>query len=89
MALIVVGMHIDQLPGIIVLIVNDAFTPMAGVGAAIGWGVKRGVYSNEAGQGPAHMPLPPAKSLTRHSRALCRRFRCMSTHCLFALQRLS
>jgi AGCS family alanine or glycine:cation symporter len=24
---------------------------MAGVGAAIGWGVKRGVYSNEAGQG--------------------------------------
>jgi AGCS family alanine or glycine:cation symporter len=24
---------------------------MAGMGAAIGWGVKRGVYSNEAGQG--------------------------------------
>ena len=24
---------------------------MAGIGAAIGWGVKRGVYSNEAGQG--------------------------------------
>ena len=24
---------------------------MAGVGAAIGWGVKRGIYSNEAGQG--------------------------------------
>lgn len=33
------------------LIIGDAFTPMAGVGAAIGWGVKRGVYSNEAGQG--------------------------------------
>ena len=33
------------------LILNDAFTPMAGFGAAIGWGVKRGVYSNEAGQG--------------------------------------
>ncbi len=33
------------------LIVNDAFSPMAGVGAAIGWGVKRGIYSNEAGQG--------------------------------------
>ena len=30
---------------------TDAFTPMAGFGAAIGWGVKRGVYSNEAGQG--------------------------------------
>jgi AGCS family alanine or glycine:cation symporter len=26
---------------------------MAGFGAAIGWGVKRGVYSNEAGQGTA------------------------------------
>ena len=24
---------------------------MAGIGAAIGWGVKRGIYSNEAGQG--------------------------------------
>jgi AGCS family alanine or glycine:cation symporter len=43
--------HIDALPGIIKLIFSDAFTPMAGFGAAIGWGVKRGVYSNEAGQG--------------------------------------
>ena len=51
MALGIIAMHIDQLPGIITLIVTDAFTPMAGVGAAIGWGVKRGVYSNEAGQG--------------------------------------
>jgi AGCS family alanine or glycine:cation symporter len=33
------------------MILQDAFTPMAGFGAAIGWGVKRGVYSNEAGQG--------------------------------------
>ena len=33
------------------MIISDAFSPMAGVGAAIGWGVKRGVYSNEAGQG--------------------------------------
>ncbi len=51
MALIVIGMNISQLPGIMSMIVTDAFTPMAGVGAAIGWGVKRGVYSNEAGQG--------------------------------------
>ncbi|HSG96767.1 MAG TPA: alanine/glycine:cation symporter family protein, partial [Woeseiaceae bacterium] len=43
--------HFDALPGIITLIFSDAFTPMAGFGAAIGWGVKRGVYSNEAGQG--------------------------------------
>jgi AGCS family alanine or glycine:cation symporter len=40
-----------MLPSIITLIVTDAFSPMAGIGAAIGWGVKRGVYSNEAGQG--------------------------------------
>ncbi len=43
--------HIEALPGIIALIFSDAFAPMAGLGAAIGWGVKRGVYSNEAGQG--------------------------------------
>ena len=43
--------HIAELPAIIALIVGDAFSPMAGVGAAIGWGVKRGIYSNEAGQG--------------------------------------
>ncbi|MEM7705748.1 MAG: alanine/glycine:cation symporter family protein [Pseudomonadota bacterium] len=51
LALVVIGMNVSELPGIIMLIVSDAFTPMAGVGAAIGWGVKRGVYSNEAGQG--------------------------------------
>ncbi|MGS2723345.1 alanine/glycine:cation symporter family protein [Porticoccus sp. GXU_MW_L64] len=50
-ACIVVFLNIDQLPGIFSMIFNDAFTPMAGFGAAIGWGVKRGVYSNEAGQG--------------------------------------
>ncbi|MDH4019751.1 MAG: alanine:cation symporter family protein, partial [Xanthomonadales bacterium] len=50
-ALVIVGMNISAVPDIIALIVNDAFTPMAGFGAAIGWGVKRGIYSNEAGQG--------------------------------------
>ncbi|QBG34659.1 alanine/glycine:cation symporter family protein [Litorilituus sediminis] len=50
-SLIIIGLNIDQLPGVVMLIIGDAFTPMAGVGAAIGWGVKRGVYSNEAGQG--------------------------------------
>jgi len=47
----IIALHIDKLPGIVSLIFSDAFTPMAGFGAAIGWGVKRGVYSNEAGQG--------------------------------------
>ncbi|MDO5074222.1 MAG: alanine/glycine:cation symporter family protein [Neisseria animaloris] len=51
MAVLIILMNIDQLPGIVGMILSDAFTPQAGFGAAIGWGVKRGVYSNEAGQG--------------------------------------
>ena len=50
-ALIIIGINANQLPSIISMIISDAFTPMAGFGAAIAWGVKRGVYSNEAGQG--------------------------------------
>jgi AGCS family alanine or glycine:cation symporter len=50
-ALGIVILNVGELPRVFGMIVNDAFTPMAGVGAAIGWGVKRGVYSNEAGQG--------------------------------------
>lgn len=50
-AVVIIVLNITELPAIIGLILDDAFTPMAGVGAAIGWGVKRGVYSNEAGQG--------------------------------------
>jgi len=50
-ALSIIGLNINRLPEIILLILSDAFTPMAGVGAAIGWGVRRGIYSNEAGQG--------------------------------------
>lgn len=51
MAVGIVVYHAAELPGVIALIFSDAFSPMAGLGAAIGWGVKRGVYSNEAGQG--------------------------------------
>jgi AGCS family alanine or glycine:cation symporter len=50
-ALVIIFLNIEQVPGIFAMIFADAFTPMAGIGAAIGWGVKRGVYSNEAGQG--------------------------------------
>jgi len=52
-ALVIIGMNISAVPAVFAMIVNDAFTPMAGFGAVIGWGVKRGVYSNEAGQGTA------------------------------------
>ncbi|MGR5186863.1 alanine/glycine:cation symporter family protein [Photobacterium damselae] len=50
-AFVIILLNIQQVPEVVSLIVGDAFTPMAGFGAAIGWGVKRGVYSNEAGQG--------------------------------------
>jgi AGCS family alanine or glycine:cation symporter len=50
-ASVVVALNLSALPGIVAMIFDDAFTPMAGFGAAIGWGVKRGIYSNEAGQG--------------------------------------
>lgn len=64
LAIVIILMHITALPGIIMLIITDAFTPMAGVGAAIGWGVKRGVYSNEAGQGTG--PHAAAASEVEH-----------------------
>ncbi|QXO16760.1 MULTISPECIES: alanine/glycine:cation symporter family protein [Vibrio] len=50
-AFVIILLNIGEVPRIFAMIIGDAFTPMAGVGAAIGWGVKRGVYSNEAGQG--------------------------------------
>ncbi|MDH3532792.1 MAG: alanine:cation symporter family protein [Gammaproteobacteria bacterium] len=64
MAVSIIAMHITELPDILALIIKDAFTPMAGVGAAIGWGVKRGVYSNEAGQGTG--PHAAAASEVQH-----------------------
>lgn len=49
----IILVNVGELPRVLGLIFGDIFTPMAGFGAAIGWGVKRGVYSNEAGQGTA------------------------------------
>lgn len=64
MAVGIILYHITELPAIFMLIVTDAFSPMAGIGAAIGWGVKRGVYSNEAGQGSG--PHAAAASEVQH-----------------------
>jgi len=50
-AVVIILMNVSELPRVFGMIIGDAFTPMAGMGAAIGWGVKRGVYSNEAGPG--------------------------------------
>jgi alanine or glycine:cation symporter, AGCS family len=54
-ALIIVVMNISEFPAIISLIVKSAFAADSAfggiVGMAVAWGVKRGVFSNEAGQG--------------------------------------
>lgn len=51
LALIIMFTNLSMVPEVFGSIISDAFTAQAGFGAAIGWGVKRGVYSNEAGQG--------------------------------------
>lgn len=57
MALTIIGINITEVPSIFSLIIKSAFnleSAFSGVfGMAIAWGVKRGIYSNEAGQGTA------------------------------------
>ncbi|MDB5746004.1 MAG: sodium:alanine symporter [Massilia sp.] len=54
-AVVIIALNIERLPGVMQLIFSSAFGLDAGFGAILGlaimWGVKRGVYSNEAGQG--------------------------------------
>ena len=52
-ALLIVVLNIGELPRLVGMIFTDAFTPMAGLGAALGWGIRRGVFSSEAGIGTA------------------------------------
>ena len=55
--LVIIGLNFQALPGVISLVFTSAFSQDAAFGAVIGlaiqWGVKRGLYSNEAGQGTA------------------------------------
>ena len=55
MALVVMAVNADKVPGMFADIFSSAFGAHAAFGAIIGqavaWGVKRGVYANEAGQG--------------------------------------
>lgn len=55
MAVIIIGANVTRVPEIFGLIFSSAFGMNAVfggiIGSAIAWGVKRGVYSNEAGQG--------------------------------------
>lgn len=54
-ACVIIAINIEKLPSVILLIWKSAFGLEAGFGAILGqaimWGVKRGVYSNEAAQG--------------------------------------
>ena len=55
MAVVVMAVNADKVPGMFADIFSSAFGAHAAFGAIIGqavaWGVKRGVYANEAGQG--------------------------------------
>src|SRR5690606_32760810 len=54
-ALVIILINIGQIPAVFALTVRSPFGAEAAFGAVLGlaveWGVKRGVYSNEAGQG--------------------------------------
>jgi len=62
--------RVEQLPGILATIVEEAFTPSAGFGGAAAgvwnltllWGIKRALFSNEAGQGSAPIAHAAAKT---------------------------
>ena len=69
-ALGVILSNLGELPGVFTLIFEEAFNPTAGfAGTAAGvwsvtllWGVKRGLFSNEAGQGSAPIAHAAAKT---------------------------
>ena len=59
MAVIILGMHIDMIPTVIANIYKSAFTFQSAAGGMFGalvskammMGIKRGLFSNEAGMG--------------------------------------
>lgn len=62
----VLAQYLDQIPGMLALIVRDAFTGEAAAGGALGTvimiGVRRGAFSNEAGIGTESMAHGAAKT---------------------------
>lgn len=61
MVLVIVALNFRQIPNVSALIFRSAFdlepAPAGILGSAVTWGIKRGIYSNEAGQGTApHTP---------------------------------
>ncbi|WP_163071028.1 alanine/glycine:cation symporter family protein [Priestia flexa] len=55
LSLVIIAINITELPAVLALIFKSAFALESAfggiVGLAVSWGVKRGIYSNEAGQG--------------------------------------
>ncbi|RRJ93221.1 alanine:cation symporter family protein [Paenimyroides tangerinum] len=68
MALIIMFMNFEKIPEVFSLIISSAFgvnSTFGGIlGSAVSWGIKRGIYSNEAGQGTA--PHAAAAAATSH-----------------------
>ncbi len=64
-ALVIIAINIAKLPAVIGLVFSSAFgidSAFGGIiGMAISWGVKRGIYSNEAGQGTGPMAAGAAE----------------------------
>ncbi len=68
--LIVLILNIEHIPGTLAAIVSSAFEPAAQIGGFAGgsfifmltWGVKRGLFSNESGQGSAPIAHAAAKT---------------------------
>lgn len=65
MAIVIIVMNIKEVPAVFSLIFSSAFgvQEIFGgiIGSAIAWGVKRGIYSNEAGQGTGAHPAAAAE----------------------------
>ncbi len=64
-AIVILVLNYDQIPGVFSLIISSAFGAKASFGGIIGAmiviGVKRGVFSNEAGQGTGPHPAAAAE----------------------------
>lgn len=65
LAVVMLILNITKIPAVFMLIVSNAFSTKAVYGAMLGkaveWGVKRGIYSNEAGQGTGPMAAAAAE----------------------------
>lgn len=68
--LLVLALNAGEVPATLALIIRSAFTPAAGAGGFAGagfifmltWGIKRGLFSNESGQGSAPIAHAAAKT---------------------------